>query len=134
MAQGFSSPLRRDNRGRILLTSGPIHLGELLGIALGDGDSENPFQEPVLGEFMIFDVASETLFSDVAIRIREIFEAFRLDELAELQDSPDNLKGKRGAVEGEWEMEVRYVDLETDLPGTLRVIGDRTGAIRAEVI
>lgn len=127
MATGYSSPLRKDKGGRLKLTSGGLHLAELLMSALGDGTSDNPFQEPGLGEFMIFQIPQEQIFSQVADRIRIIFESFEDDELAKLQDSPANLQGKEGTEPGTWEMQVLYIDLETDIPGTLKVVGGQSG-------
>ena len=129
MAVGYSSPMRKDKGGRLRLTRGGLHLAELLAAALGDGSSDNPFQEPGLGEFMVFDLPLEQVFSEVAQKIQEIFNGLEEEELARLDDRPDNLTTKEGSQEGEWEMLVQYIDLETDTPGTLKVLGGRAEGV-----
>lgn len=134
MAQGFSVPMRADNKGRVILPSGDQHLAELFAVAFGSGDSDNPFQEPGLGEYMIFENATEELFQDITVKVREIFGAFEDEELAKLQDRENNLTIGVGAEEGTWEMLVYFINLERDAPGTFKVFGGRAGGIQVGVL
>lgn len=134
MAKGFSIPFRANHKGRVVLSDGDTHLAELLGIAFGSGDSNNPFQELGLGEDMVFENATEELFNNIAVKIRTIFENFEDEELAKLQDRTDNLEMKVGSEEGTWEMVVYYINLERDAPGTFKVFGGRAEGITVEAL
>lgn len=125
MATGISVPARQNKRGGFSVSKGGGNVRKLLAVALGNNDSNNPFQELGLRR-IIFDPGDETTFADIAEQVREIFEGFRLAEIAELQDRSDNLVVERRG-EGEFEMRLYFVDLETGLPGEATVSGGITG-------
>lgn len=125
MATGISIPARANKRGGFARSVGSVNVRKLLATALGNNDSNNPFQELGLGR-IIFDPGDETTFADVTEQIRQIFEGFRIAEIAELQDRSDNLVVEQRG-EGEYEMRLYFIDLETGLPGEATVSGGITG-------
>ena len=126
MATGIASPARENGNGGFLLATKDQHIRELLGVALGEGDSNNPFQDLGLGEEMIFDIADSGTFNAVADRITRIFQRFEEDEFAQLQDREDNLSVDE-ISEGEFEMHVFFINLETGEADELGVIGNASG-------
>lgn len=125
MATGIAIPARPNRRGGFARSVGSNNVKKLLAIALGNNDSDNAFQELGL-RGVIFDPGDETTFADVAEQIRRIFEGFRLAEIAVLQDRSDNLVVEQRG-EGEYEMRLYFIDLETGLPGEATVSGGITG-------
>lgn len=134
MAGGFSSPMQASSKGRLVLSTGDQHIAELLGVAFGDGESNNPFQELGLGEYMIFDSPNEELFQDVTVKIKEIFDSFEVAEIAKLQEREDNLSIEPGVGEGAWEMRVYFINLERNAPGTFKLLGGHSEGLQIEVL
>lgn len=92
MGKGIGTIVSANKSGGFYQPTGNEHIFGLLQTALGSGDSANPFQDPGLGEDMIFDPLTVETFAPVQDRIREIFDDFTRQELASLQERPDNLK------------------------------------------
>ncbi len=130
MGTGISTEFVRSGHGGFKQDKDNDHIRGLLGAALGPGDSDNPFQDLGLGEDMIFDPADSTTFNDVRDRIKEIFEDFERAELATLQKRQDNLKvtfDKTAPEGGSYGMIVYAVNLETDSPFEMTVLGGPGG-------
>lgn len=125
MAVGIALPWRANKRGGLFHSTSDDTIKKLLGVALGNNDSNNPFQELGLDD-IIFDPGDETTFGVLRSRIEEIFEGFREEEIAALQTRDDNLAVTQTA-EGEFQMNLFFVNLETDLPGEATVFGGSTG-------
>lgn len=126
MGTGISTKLVGSGRGGFKMAVDNDHIRGLLGAALGPGESDNPFQNLGLGEDMVFDPADATTFTSVRDRIREIFEDFEAAELAKLQERPDNLRvvfDKTAPEGGTYGMIVYAVNLETDSPFDMTVLG-----------
>lgn len=124
MTQGISVTLKGSGRGGLKQDKDNDHIRGLLSVALGEGESDNPFQDLGLGEDMIFDPADPATFTSVRDRIKEIFDDFERAELAKLQARPDNLKvtfDKTAPEGGAYGMIVYAVNLETDSPFEMTV-------------
>lgn len=134
MAKGWSIPMRANKRGGVQTSVGNRHVMDLLYAALKNADSDNPFQELGLGEDMIFDIADATTFNSITEKLERIFADFREAELADLQERSDNLQviPDPKTSGGSWIMNIYFVNLESDQPGTLRVLGNESGIIRIE--
>jgi hypothetical protein len=126
MGTGINTVTRASKRGGFLQATKKDHIMGLISTALGTGDSDNPFQDLGLGEKMIFDPVDYTTFVPVKDRIREIFQNFETEELAALQERPDNLQIIE-TTEGEVAMTVYYVDLETDEKDEMSIVGNPSG-------
>lgn len=125
MAVGLSLPWRVNKRGGLRLSVGNDTIRKILATALGNNDSNNPFQEEGITD-PTFQPGDETTFTALADQIRDIFEGMQQAEIAALQRRADNLavQDKGG---GDFEMQVYWVNLETDLPGEATVSGGLTG-------
>lgn len=110
MAQGIKVPLETEN-GRLKLISRDAYIQQMLFVALGEGESDNPFQDPGMGEFMIFDINDELTEGEIKARIVAIFESFEADQLAKL-DNPeiDLVFSEEGQ---EKLLDLTYINMET---------------------
>lgn len=130
MGTGISTRFVGSGRGGFKQDKNNDHIRGLLATALGPGESGNPFQDLGLGEDMIFDPADSTTFNDVRDRIKEIFEDFERAELATLQQRQDNLKvtfDSTAPEGGSYGMIVYAVNMETDSPFDMTVLGGPGG-------
>lgn len=84
MARGIELPTRAVN-GRLKLLSGDQYIDQLVAVALGDGDSDNPFQDLGLGEFMIFGINDSLTDGEINTRVQAAFELLETDQLAQLK-------------------------------------------------
>ena len=126
MGQGIAPVWKASQRGGLRQVKSGAHIAGLFNVALQAGDSANPFQNPGLGEWMIFGLLDETTFTPVQDRVREIFEDFEDQELGTLQKRPDNLRVIQTG-EGEAAMLVYAIDLETGNNFSLSVTGNTNG-------
>ena len=106
MAQGIKLPTTVKN-GRLELVSGNAYIRQLVETALGDSESENPFQDLGWGEFMIFDLNDELLEGKIEQRVVSAFKTLERDQLARLQSISFT---RNGHV---LRMFLEYDDLET---------------------
>ncbi len=128
MGKGIATVVSASKRGGFRLATGTNHVFGLLQTALGSGDSSNPFQDLGLGEGMIFDPLDMTTFAPVQDRIRDIFDDFAAEELATLQERPDNLKIIE-TEEAEAAILVYAIDLEAGSPMAMSVTGTSNGLV-----
>lgn len=126
MGTGIAQVWKGNKKGGLAMATGPEHIRGLLEIALGSGDSANPFQDLGLGERMIFEPLDYSTFAPVQDRIREIFAGFESEDLATLSKRSDNLRIYETA-EGQAAIQVFMVDLETDDEYALSVSGNVNG-------
>lgn len=84
MATGIKVPLRAIN-GRLEKLGGDAYIEQLIMTGLGDCQSENPFQDIGLGEFMIFGINDDRSTSDIRTRIAQVFALLEADQLAKLE-------------------------------------------------
>ena len=130
MGTGISTSLKGSGRGGFKQDKDNDHIRGLSSTALGQGESDNPFQDLGLGEDMIFDPADPSTFTSVRDRVREIFDDFERAELAKLQVRPDNLKvtfDKTASEGGSYGMVVYAINLETDSPFEMTIFGGSGG-------
>lgn len=129
MGKGIDTEFRRSGRGGFRIAKDNAHIMGLLSTALGNCQSANPFQQLGLGEDMIFDPADPTTFGKVRDKIEEIFQDFERNELAKLQARSDNLKVVPLDMDegGKYGMLVYAVNLETDAPFQMTVVGGAQG-------
>jgi len=128
MGKGIATIIGASKRGGFRMATGPAFIFGLLQTALGTGDSANPFQDLCLGEKMIFDPLNMSTFAPVQDRIRDIFDDFTAQELASLQERPDNLQIVETA-EAEAGILVYAIDLESGSPFSMSVTGTAGGLV-----
>ncbi len=128
MGVGISTIWRASGRGGVQIARGKEHISGILSAALGNCDSNNPFQDLGLGEDMIFDLADPSRLNSIADSVTEIVERLQGYELMSLQIRPDNLTIRR-TDQGEYGMPVHIVDLETDDEYTMELTGSPQGVI-----
>lgn len=80
-------------------------------LAFGEGESDNPFQDLGLGEFMIFGINDAESEGEIRPRAERMFESFERDQLARLENPADDIEFFQ--ARGDKFMVVRYRDLET---------------------
>jgi hypothetical protein len=110
MAQGATIPAKVVN-GRLQKLSGNEYIRTLLMLAFGEGQSDNPFQDLGLGEFMIFGINDAETEGEIRPRVERMFDSFERDQLARLDSPADDIEFFQ--AEGDKFMIVRYWDLET---------------------
>lgn len=120
MAQGIRLPLQTKN-GRLQLLSGDAYIEQLLFTALGDNESENPFQDIGLGQFMIFGINDSYTEAEIRERVEQIFEALEADQLAKLDDDEQALRFERKRGTGKLFLHVSYTNLETQEQNDIEV-------------
>lgn len=128
MGKGIHTVCSASKRGGFRMATGSNHVSGLLQTALGSGDSSNPFQNLGLGERMVFDPLDMSTFAPVQDRIRDIFDDFRDNELASLQERPDNLEIVETG-EAEAAILIFAVDLETGTEFAAQVTGTSNGLV-----
>jgi len=106
MATGIELPTKAVN-GRLKLLSGDAYIGQLIKTMLGDGDSENPFQDIGLGESMIFDFNDATSEGEIRKLIEFGFQTLERDKLAKLETLSFSSEGAKKFVL------IKYANLET---------------------
>jgi hypothetical protein len=114
MATGIRLPTRVKN-GRLELLGGDNYIRQLVETAMGDSESENPFQDVGLGEFMIFDVNDPLSEGEIRDRVERAFDSLERDQLARLSSIEFDRVG------GEARMFLEYEDLETGKRPTIEV-------------
>lgn len=106
MATGIKLPTEVVN-GRLKTIGGDNYIRQLIETAMGDSESENPFQDIGLGETMIFDINDELTESKIERRVADIFISLETDQLARLESISFDRDGST------LKMFVSYEDLET---------------------
>lgn len=109
MATGILLPAKTEN-GRLLKLSGDDYIEQLVMIGLLGNQSDNPFQDIGLGDF-IFEINDGVSEGEIRAQIVTMFEILERDQLAALEDPDSDLSFSR--VEGELFAELTYTNLET---------------------
>lgn len=132
MAQGIAVPAQVTDGGRLKLVKDDEYVQQLVFTALGDGDSENPFQPDLgLGDGMVFQLNDRREQARVKYRIERAFKSLESRLLAKLPAS--RAISFVETVEGELEVVVRYLNMETEDEGEMFLRRDSTGAfVQAE--
>lgn len=107
--KGLSIPVRAF-RGRVALAEGAEKNLQVVALCLADGDSSNPFATDVGLDPPVFTTGGAAV-GVVSRRIREHFSRFSREGRMRVE----NIEAARSkTIEGEVEIKVSYVDLETD--------------------
>lgn len=110
MAQGISVPLKTKN-GRLQLLSGDDYIDMLVRIALGDNQSDNPFQDIGLGaEQWIFGINDGMAEGEIKRAVVAVFESLERDQLAKIQERDISFDRSE---EGVLKMDLTYTNIET---------------------
>lgn len=122
MARGIKSPIETKN-GRMVLLGEDDYIEQLVFTGLGDGDSENPFQDVGLGEFMIFAINNDQTDGEIRERIVAVFAELEADQLARLEDPSTSIifKDDTGETGQERSAEIEYINMETQERRSLEV-------------
>ena len=126
MAVGLKLPVGVDGSGGSALVSGDAQDSKILTMALGDDENDNAFQQNIgLGAFMIFEQPGDRTNALVRQRIKAIFRDFRAAQRFRLV--PDSVVFKEEAEQGEFSVEFKYINLESDEERTFsaRIVGGR---------
>lgn len=114
---GIAVPFSADGRGRLAFVSGDAQLRKIIFLNLSDLESLNPFQADIgLGSDMIFAIANEALRADLKRRIQALFRRLELADRARLARPP---AFETNSSRQEMTVEIEYINLEEDKPGTL---------------
>jgi len=109
MAKGLAIPVRAVH-GRAVLTDGADQMRKIVMLALGDGESDNPFNGSDVGlRGELFHLDGSAMRSLVRRSVEAHFRRFQADDRAQLV-AADFFKAQGGEVN----LFVRYTDLETD--------------------
>lgn len=106
MARGIQLPTNAIN-GRLKLLSGDAYIDQLVRTALGDGDSDNPFEDLGVGEFMIFGVNNSQQDGEIRAKVESVFTSLESDQLAQLKSINFESEGHEKI------MFLEYINLET---------------------
>lgn len=118
MPTGLALPIGIGAYGRAKLASGSELMKQLLLSALRECTSENPFQDLGISQKIIFDINDSHAIGEVRIRIKQIFANFEAQRLARLPGGGNSL-GFSQSEEGALDVEIGYLDMETDKPDTI---------------
>lgn len=120
MATGIKLPLEAKN-GRLVLLSGDDYIEQLIFAALGDNETENPFQDIGLGEFMIFGINDSYTAGEIRERVRRVFESLEADQLAKLGSDDKAITFEKEIGTGRLKMFLTYINLETQEQNDIEV-------------
>lgn len=118
--KGLSVPVGVGPDGRALTDEGEDQLRKIIALRLSFGESENPFQTIGIPS-PIFEINDPTSQAIIKNWIQRTFRILRAEGRARLVDR--SLKFEE--EEGEMILSLRYVNLKTDDPVTLRADFDR---------
>ena len=119
--KGLSIPLGVGPDGRAALSEGEDQLKKIISLRLSFGESENPFQQLGIPS-PIFQINDPTTQAIIKNWINRTFRILRAEGRARLVDG--SIKFLRES-EGEMILELKYVNLKTDDPVTLRAEFDQ---------
>jgi hypothetical protein len=110
MATGISLPVTT-NQGRMVLVSGDEYIEQLVKTALLGSESDNPFQDIGLGEFMLFGINDGMQEAEIRERVVRIFVLLKRDQLARIDEPNTDIVFTRDA--GDLYMQLAYINMET---------------------
>ena len=97
--------------GRLELISGDAYKQQLIRVALSNCTNNNPFQDIGLGQFMIFELNTQDVESQIRHRVLKIFESFERDHLMKIRNPHSDIKFFSEGSEKY--MSLDYFDIET---------------------
>jgi hypothetical protein len=110
-AQGIQVPVVPSGAGGFRLVSGDEYITQLVVTLSSDCDSDNPYQEEGIALDAVFALASDSAWKarvrrDVEAVFRKVLERQNLAKLIRVTFEP-------GATEGEYNMNLRYMSIES---------------------
>jgi len=116
--KGLSVPVRADATGQLVFDDGEDQLKKIIMLNLADGTSDNPFQDLGVGTGSIFAVTDSRRVTYIRERINRLFARLKAEGRAQLASTPEFsvLAGS-----GELVVDVRYLNLETEMDGELKL-------------
>lgn len=113
MAQGIAVPVKVEN-GRMQLAKGRDYIRQLIFIALAGNDSENPWQDIGLGDY-VFGINDARTDGQIRHDIVTIFSILERDQLAKLENPDEDLifSSDNGPLGVEKRITLLYTDMET---------------------
>jgi len=110
MTKGIDIPVRTSNDGGSKTVEGSSQLKKLLGLAFGENDDENPFQNIGIDQEIIYRVASSNHAGEIRQIVNDIVSLFE----GRIVLVPENAITLERNVEGQLDVTVRFFDPETD--------------------
>jgi hypothetical protein len=110
MATGIRIPVGVGVGGRTALVSGSEYTEQLVKVALLDLESDNPFVDQSGLEDAVFALSDATVRALLQRRVRAKFTQFEAERVARLLA----ITFEQGETEGETEMTVAYLDMDTN--------------------
>lgn len=117
MPTGLRMPVGVDGTGGAALSSGDDQNNKIIKTALSDCDSENAFQDIGLGIWMIYEIDSPEVQARALNFIRRMFRQFRAEQRYKLLERTIQFTK---TVEGELDLEFKYLDIESDQETTFK--------------
>lgn len=108
MATGLALPLRCVN-GRAVRSTGEDQLKKIIMLSIADCDSGNPYQDLGIDQALVFSLSDEQTKAYARRRIIDAFKRLEAEGRAELNGTP-----KFTTREGELEVQIKYLNLETN--------------------
>jgi hypothetical protein len=110
MATGFSIPPRANTTGGLSLSSGDDQDNAIIGMALGEDETEHSFQQNTgIGDDMIFDTNDPLAQAAILGRLRKVFATFtRLKRFKLLENTIQFTQ-----VDGDMILSFKYLPMET---------------------
>jgi hypothetical protein len=113
MSKSLAVPIEIGSKGSVRIVQDDDHVKQLVRTALGVNTSENPFQQGIgLGDRFIFDIDTVGDRAKLEARINVVFANLQRQRIARLAPGKELTIEK--TKEGELEMTISYVNLETD--------------------
>jgi len=112
MAKGIAVPAKAI-RGRLKLLGGDEYVTQLVMTMLGANDSDNPFQDIGLGDWMIYELNDQMTEGEIREQVIAGFRSLEVDQLAKLDDPQKDLVFTRTEESGELQLDLTYTNMET---------------------
>jgi hypothetical protein len=127
--KGLAVPVQADGRGSLFVVEGEEYTKRIVMVMLADCASDNPFQRDLegLGDTVIFALSTPMWKRYVASKVKDGFARLETDQLAKFSRLTWNT-ADQGDGSGVQEVEVEYINLETDQPDTVSTTFARSGA------
>lgn len=110
---GLRIPLGVTKQGRGAVVTGDVQDQKIIDTSLGSNDNQNAFQQDQgLGDDMIFDVNDAAVRGVIAIRLRDVFVDFEVQNRYRLLS--DTIVWTKDSEKQELNLEFKYHNMETD--------------------
>lgn len=112
-AGGIAVPVKASADGGFKMATGDDYILQLITVAVGDNDSDNPFQDEVLGNNAVFQNVSDQSWRAIQRRgVQQLFNQLERAGLAKLK----SVAFSDGEKPGQHQMQIMFLSLETNTP------------------